>query len=243
MKKILLTIFLFVLALSLVACGGNNSNDSMDVAGAKKIYEDTMKAYGSGKGVDAKVTYNYGTQTSSIQFAYNLEGNNIKDLAYVVNNELGELSVYVKDGVAYMNAYGTKTKTNMTDADNATFVEKYTFAKAVEEINVLFGYTFFGAAKVESATEGKVKLSCDLSLLQADPSLDEDAFFEAEENIEKLQAKKALAVDFEYSGSNMSKFVGTVTETDDTVKTFTVEFKGTAPTITLPDVSGYDEVE
>ena len=237
MKKILLTIFLFVLALSLVACGGNNSNDSMDVAGAKKIYEDTMKAYGSGKGVDAKVTYNYGTQTSSIQFAYNLEGNNIKDLAYVVNNELGELSVYVKDGVAYMNAYGTKTKTNMTDADNATFVEKYTFAKAVEEINVLFGYTFFGAAKVESATEGKVKLSCDLSLLQA------DAFFEAEENIEKLQAKKALAVDFEYSGSNMSKFVGTVTETDDTVKTFTVEFKGTAPTITLPDVSGYEEVE
>ena len=242
MKKILLTLFLFVLALSLVACG-EKKNETLDVAGAKKIYEDTMKSYGKASGVDAKVSYNYGGQVSTIQFSYNLEGEKIKDLAYVVNNELGELSVYVKDGVAYMNAYGTKTKTSMSDADNATFVEKYTFAKAVEEINVLFGYTFFGAAKVESASDKNVKLSCDLSLLQADPSLDEDAFFEAEENIEKLQAKKALAVEFEYSGSNMSKFVGTVTEVDDTVKTFTVEFKGTAPTITLPDVSGYEEVE
>ena len=225
MKKILLTLFLFVLALSLVACG-EKKNETLDVAGAKKIYEDTMKSYGKASGVDAKVSYNYGGQVSTIQFSYNLEGEKIKDLAYVVNNELGELSVYVKDGVAYMNAYGTKTKTSMSDADNATFVEKYTFAKAVEEINVLFGYTFFGAAKVESASDKNVKLSCDLSLLQADPSLDEDAFFEAEENIEKLQAKKALAVEFEYSGSNMSKFVGTVTEVDDTVKTFTVEFKG-----------------
>lgn len=243
MKKLLLTVFMLVMALALVACGGGKGKAISDVSGAKKVYDDTVEEYKNANSVDAKFTYKNGTETQTITFAYVLDGAIIKQLAYVSNGKNGELSVYVKDGVAYMNAYGVKTQAQITDEDNANFKENFSFASAMDEVNNLFGYTFFTAASLEDANGETVKLSCDLSKLEANPELGEDEFFDMEENIEKLQAKKALNVEFNYKDGKMTKFVGTVTEQDDSKKVFTIEFNGTNASITFPELTGYEQAK
>jgi len=243
MKKLLVTIFLFVMALALVACGGNDNGKSegiKDAASAKAVYDATIDAYKNATGVDCKYTYEDKDGTQNITFQYILEGDKVKELAYVVKNKSGELSVYVKDGVAYMNAYGTKSKANMTDADNANFKSAYGFEAAMVNVNSLFGVSFFTAATLDSVEGSVAKLSCDLNALAADPQLGEDEYFEMEENIEKLREKKALNVEVTFNGNAMTKFVGFVTEQDDSTKTFTVEFLGNAPTITYPDFASYE---
>ena len=241
MKTKLLTIIsILFLALCLVACGGD---EKIDVNTAKAYYNNTIDAYKSAKSVDVKFSYNDNTSNQTVEFKYVLEDNKIKELAYVVTNLNGELSIYVKDDVAYMNAYGTKSKTAMTDENTATYMEKYTFKNVINEVTNLFGYTFYTGANLVSAGNGKIKLDCDLSLLSADPSLDDDALFDMEENIEKLQAKKSLTVEYEYSDKLLTKLVGVVTEQDDSTKTFTVEFKGTSANITFPSFDDYKDAE
>ena len=231
---------LLLLTIVLVACNGD-STKTLDVNGAKELFNSTVDAYGKATSVDVKFSYNDSKGSQTISFQYNLEGNKIKDLAYVVSNLNGELSIYVKDGVAYMNAYGTKSKSNMTDDDYSIYMDKYTFKSAIEEVSSLFGYTFYTGATLKSATAGKISLDCDLSQLSADPALDDDKLFEMEENLEKLKEKKALTVEYEYSDT-ITKLVGVVTEQDDSTKTFTVEFNGTSQvTINYPSFADYAE--
>ncbi|MBQ7276173.1 MAG: hypothetical protein IJS58_02885 [Bacilli bacterium] len=238
-SKMFVFALLLVLTLVLIACDGGSK--TLDLNGAKDIYTKTVAAYVDGTSVDVKFSYSDNKGNQTIVFKYNLEGNKIKDLAYVVNNLNGELSIYVKDGVAYMNAYGTKSTSTMTDSDYATFMEKYTFKSAMEEVNSLFGYTFYTGASVKNAYVGKIELDCDLSKLSADPALDDDKLFEMEENLEKLKEKKALTVEYTY-GDYITKLVGVVTEQDDSTKTFTVEFNANSSvTIDFPSFESYKD--
>lgn len=240
MKKVFYISLVLVLCLLLVACG---SKGIKDASGAKKAVDATMAEYEGAGAASVKFTFKEGeiSETVSMTYKLNATKDKIEELAYVSSNPNGEVSVYIKDGMAYMNSYGNKTKKAFSDAENKICLEKYTFKSIRDAFEYLFNDSFYSSSSVASSSKGLVLLDCNIMNLQPNSNLDDDAYFDAEEKFEKLKEKKSLTLEVSYNNDKATKLVGVAIDNDDVQSTMTVEFLGTVANINYPSFDGYVE--
>lgn len=245
MKKYVSLVVILMVAFLLFGC---NNNKDVNVDEVSEDFDTVIAQYTDGDTVQAKVTFSTnGDKTQEITINYIKENGIISAMGVVENkyttDETQEMSVYVKDGVAYLNRLGEKTSEVLTSDENSDICEDYLFNSYIDGLLEIYNTPFFNSCEVTSSTNDSVLLKCNPATLQVDATLtDTDAILAAQSNINKLQEKSSITLAINYTDDKVTSFEGEfVNDSTDLVK---VEFlSNTAVDITYPDLTGYTSAE
>ena len=206
----------------------------------QKYFNDTISEYKEADDVEFKITLN-STATTEISVKYSIKNSMIESLASVAKDANGEVSVYVKDGVAYMARYNNeKTSMNLAQEDATKIASEYRFDAYFNRAAEIFNASFFNASALEKVSDTEYDIVCDLTALEVDETLDGEAYLQAQEDIENLMKLSDVSLKLFINGEKVTKMVGSFTAGDGVKSTITVEFISLDPvTVTVPDASSY----
>jgi len=245
MKKYVSLVVILMVAFLLVGC---NNNKDVNVDEVSQDFDEVIAQYTDSDTVQAKVTFSTnGDKTQEITVNYVKTNGMISSMGVVENkytaSETQEMSVFVKDGVAYLNRLGEKTFEVLTTDENSDICEDYLFNSYIDGLLEIYNTSFFNSCEVTSSKDDSVLLECNLETLQVDPALtDTEDILAAQNNINNLQAKSSITLTINYTDDKVTSFEGEfVGDTTDLVK---VEFLSTtAVDITYPELSAYTQAD
>lgn len=243
MKKIkyLLCLLLVLALFALVGCSKNKIKTGED---AGKYFNDAISEYSESDAVSFILTMEKGTEKQTVTVAYKFANNKVDSLSAVLKNDKGEVSLYIENKVAYMARYqGEKVYYTITDAEADELCKEYNFKELLESLTDIYTSLFFKACEVKEATKEKVTLACDLGAIEADESLDPDAYFAAQDLIEKLQDLTSMDVTLTLENNKLVKFEGVNVNKEGVTNKVTLELLGTgdAVSVSSPVKSEYKE--
>ncbi len=242
MKK-LISLFLVIFLMALVACGGGNGGNKKTektVSDLQKCFNDTISEYKEANDVEFKITL-VSTNTTEISVKYSIKDNKVESLASIAKDADGEVSVYVKDNVAYMARYNNeKTSMNLASEDATKIASEYRFDAYFNRAAEIFNASFFNASALEKVSDTEYDIICDLTALEVDESLDGEEYLQAQEDIENLMSLSEVSLKLFVDGEKVTKMVGSFAKDGGAKSTITVEFISLDPvTVTVPDASSY----
>ena len=191
--------------------------------------------------VQAKITLKAEAE-EVIDVKYSISNGKITSLATVLTDSVGEVSVYVKDGVCYVARYSSpKEKYSATDAELTKIASTYTIDAYIKKATNIFNKEFFKASSITSSDGGVYKLACDLATLEVASDTSDDEILDAEAQIEALKALDSISLTLTLKDDLVAKFEGTFVKEGKT-STITIEFLSTSAfEVNIPNASEYSE--
>ncbi len=240
--KRFLTILLLIIALAFTF-GCKKAGKDKTASDIENALNKTVETYKNANSVNAKITLNSDT-TEVIEVKYTIENNKIKSLATVLRDDIGEVSVYVKDGTCYVARYNApKEKYSATDEELTNIAANYTLDKYIKKALDVFNQQFFLASSFNKISDNEYKFTCDLTALVVADDIPDEDIIEAEAQIEKLKAMDSIDLTLTLADDNVSVFNGVFVKEGKT-STIKIEFLSTdASTIEVPNVADYTEKE
>ena len=237
MKKVFLLVLL-LLCLFLVSCGNKDKEKSLDEV--KKAFDETVALYGTSNTAQFKFTLQ-NDDTTTITVKYTLLDNKVKEMSAITVNNNGEVSLFIKDGKAYMARYNSdKTVSDLSDADARTIASDYNFTGFMKRVLEIYSNSFFKASSIESGKDDVYVIVCNLDALEVDDSLDTDALMQQQADIERMQELTSVKLELTLDGNRVTKLVGTYVNKDNKTSVITIELLSLdAPTIEVSDPSSY----
>ena len=239
MKRFLpILLLVFLLAFTFGCKKDGKEKSASDVEASLNA---TVEEYAKANSVSAKITLT-SDSNEVIDVKYNIENGKIKSLATVLTDSVGEVSVYVKDGVCYVARYNApKEKYSPSDAELTSIASDYTLDKYIKKALDVFNKQFFAASSMTKVADGEYKFTCDLASLAVADDIPDDEVLEAEAQIEKLKAMDSIDLTLKLNGDKVKEFVGTFVKEGKT-STIKIEFLSLdAVTIDVPSASEYTE--
>lgn len=238
LKRILPIILLVVGVFVFSACKKSKIKSTDDL---NSVFTKTVETYKSASSVQAKITLKAETE-EVIDVKYTIANGKITSLATVLTDSVGEVSVYVKDGVCYVARYSSpKEKYSPTDEELTKIAATYTIDAYIKKATSIFNKEFFKASSIESSDGGVYKLACDLATLEVASDTPDDEILDAEAQIEALKALDSISLTLTVKDDLVAKFEGTFVKEGKT-STITIEFLSTASfDVNVPNASEYSE--
>ena len=238
LKRILPIILLVVGVFVFSACKKSRIKSTDDL---NSVFTKTVETYKSASSVQAKITLKAETE-EVIDVKYTIANGKITSLATVLTDSVGEVSVYVKDGVCYVARYSSpKEKYSPTDEELTKIASTYTIDAYIKKATSIFNKEFFKASSIESSDVGVYKLACDLATLEVASDTPDDEILDAEAQIEALKALDSISLTLTVKDDLVAEFEGTFVKEGKT-STITIEFLSTASfDVNVPNASEYSE--
>ena len=238
LKRILPILLLVLAAFTLSACKKNKTKTTDDL---DSIFKNTVETYKGAANVQAKITLKAEAE-EVIDVKYSISNGKITSLATVLTDSVGEVSVYVKDGVCYVARYSSpKEKYSPTDEELTKIASTYTIDAYIKKATSIFNKEFFKASSIESSDGVEYKHACDLATLEVASDTPDDEILDAEAQIEALKALDSISLTLTVKDNLVAKFEGTFVKEGKT-STITIEFLSTASfDVNVPNASEYQE--
>ena len=147
MKKVL-GLFIMLFAL----CFVTGCSKSHSVEEIRQMVNDAQKVYTDATSVHYTLDVNNGTDNThlEVQYDYNSGKTALQDMAYVLTSNGATESMYVKEGVAYMDRFGQKFTSQINDNQVTDIIDNYGFAAFTHSLFKVLGPSFFESASVIS---------------------------------------------------------------------------------------------
>lgn len=241
MQKIFKVLMLLLVVVGLTAC--NNKKPQDESKDYLKMITDTKKEYTDSDSVNVYITVETNNVTTTNELIYNFDGTSIVSLAHKLVDGDTVYEAYVKEGLAYVNVNGDKSKGTLFDMEAEEVINNYAFAEVTEAVFDPFDKSLMKAMVTDEDKDGVAKLTWDASkyVLVTD-GLTGDEVDKAMARFTDIQSKMAeIKLTINYSNNKVTKLESTWKTKDNKTSTITIEFKGTGTqTVTYPaDLESY----
>lgn len=242
MRKILKLLMLLLVVIGLSACKDKNPvvNNPKDYY---KMLVNTQDEYEDSKSVNVLMTIVNGDVTTTSELIYNFDGTQIVNLAQKLTDGNTTYAAYVKDGLAYVNVNGNKSKGTLFDMEAQDVIENYSFNAMTAVIFNTFDKSLMQALVVSEDKDGEAKLTWDpTKYVFVSDGIDENDLDKAMERYSSIQSNiTKIDVTIKYADNKVTKLTSTWVDKDNKTSNINIEFRGTGTqTIEYPsDLNTY----
>jgi hypothetical protein len=234
MKKIIISLMLFVMVIGLVGCKKKTdqtpNEGGVTVEDFKRFLRLTKESYEDSENGNVIVTVNDGTTTTTMEYIYNYNSYEIESLMILLTTGETRMEGYVKDGYDYVNLNGDKTKASLDSQVASKIIEQYSFTTVTKQVFDTFDQSLLKAFKITSDKDGVVIMVYDQNKHTLDTNgLEEEEVFEATDRYDSIKENvKSITLVLNYSNNKITKLESTWVSNKDVTSTLNLELKGTA---------------
>lgn len=228
MRKILKLFMLLLVVMGLSAC--KDKNQKTEKKDFYKMLIDTKSEYTNSKSVNVLMTLVNGDVTTTSELIYNFDGAQIVNLAQKLVDGDTVYEAYVKDGIAYVNVNGDKSKGTLFDMEAQDVINNYAFEDLTAVIFDTFDKSLMNALVVSEDKNGVARLSWDpTKYVFVSDNLSGEDLDEAMERYGNIQSNiTRIDVTINYANNKVTILTSTWVDKNNKTSSISIEFRGTA---------------
>ncbi|MDD3192090.1 MAG: hypothetical protein PHP41_05015 [Bacilli bacterium] len=245
MKKFIISIVMILMIGFVSACKPTVPEDKTEPEDFLTYLVNTKAAYEASESGNIYIQLIDGDEETTLEYIYNYTGSTLTSLKVVLIAGESQLQAYVKDGVAYVDVNGEKTKDTLTSGEQSEILSDYNIVALMETAINTFDLSLLKACTITTDEAGVATLDFNKeSYVFISTGLSDEEFLEADERYQNINTNiEDITLEFTYTEEGVSVLDSTWTHTDSTVSSIKIEFRGTTlQTITYPtDLDDYTE--